>query len=54
MKLHHLREYLALEKTINVQLQENASNIAGGQSGAENMYSDSPFSKVNLQSRTVR
>ena len=43
MKLHHLREYVTLEKNINVQVQKNSSNIAGGQSGAGNMYSDSPI-----------
>ena len=30
-------------KNINVQVQENSGNIAGGQSGAGNMYSDSPI-----------
>lgn len=30
-------------KNINVQVQKNSSNIAGGQSGAGNMYSDSPI-----------
>jgi hypothetical protein len=30
-------------KNINVQVQENSSNIAGGQSGAGNLYSDSPI-----------
>jgi hypothetical protein len=30
-------------KNINVRLQENSGNIAGGQSGAGNMYSDSPI-----------
>ena len=30
-------------KNINVQVQENSGNIEGGQSGAGNMYSDSPI-----------
>lgn len=30
-------------KNINVQVQENSGNIAGGHSGAGNMYSDSPI-----------
>ena len=30
-------------KNINVQVQENSGNIAGGQSGAGNLYSDSPI-----------
>ena len=30
-------------KNIHVQVQENSANIVGGQSGAGNMYSDSPI-----------
>ena len=30
-------------KNIYVQVQENSGNIAGGKSGAGNMYSDSPI-----------